>query len=220
MTYNAERNVMVNSTFVRVMICVTIAIVLAMTALIFYRSQTVVEPSAAIIVNGDKYEAGSSIVVREHEPAGGADGRDVARTTLTSDNQYVTPILVEPGEYHVTVTAPDGQVLADEILGVGNMRVMSVELPVSVVIIGNSALLDAQVVVSGENRKRELITLSAENNYRAVVFRPPGTDQVAVSHNGKVVWDQEINIVGARSRPAAAEANRLQPGPKDRAGGG
>src|SRR6266853_2002982 len=90
-----ERHVMINAMFVRVMITVTIAIVLVMTALIFYRSQSVVETTAAIIVTGDKFEQGSKIVVREYDSLTSADGREVARAELTGENQNVLPILVE-----------------------------------------------------------------------------------------------------------------------------
>jgi len=193
-----ERNVMVNATFVHVMICVTIAVVLAMTALIFYRSQTVTEPTAAIVISGDRYEVGATIAIQERDSVMGVDGHDVVKATFTDDNQFVTPILVEPGEYRVLVTAADGEVLVDEGVAVGKWRMALVDLPASVVVIGSSSLPDVEVVISGEGRKREVVTLSAENNYRKTFHRPPGNDQLIVTRNGKVLLDQEVTI-GAKS---------------------
>ena len=185
---------MVNATFVYVMICVTIAVILGMTALIFYRSQTVVEPTAAIVISGDKYEVGTTISVLERDSVSGIEGREVAKTTLTDENQNVIPILVEPGEYRVIVAEPGGQVLVNENVGVGKWRMVPINLPTSVVVIGSSSLADAQVAISGEERERHVVTLSAENNYRAVFYRLPGIDQLTVTHNGKVLLDQEVTI--------------------------
>lgn len=193
-----ERHVMINALFVRVMITVTIAIVLAMTALIFYRSQSVVEPTAAIIITGDKFEQGSKIVVREYDSLTSADGREVAKTTLTGENQNVTPILVEPGEYHVIVTAVDGQTLADQRLRTFFMRSTPIDLPTSVIVVGNNSFADAQIAVSGvDDSDRVVVRLSAENDYRATVYRLTGKGQITVTQNGKVLKDQEFHVEGS-----------------------
>ncbi len=193
---------MINATFVRVMIAVTIAIVLAMTSLIFYRSQTVVEPTAAIIVTGDKYERGSKIVVREFNSLTSADGREVANTTLTGENENVSPILVEPGEYHVTVTSPDDQTLADEHLRTYFMRSTPVSLPTSLIVLGNDSFTDAQIAVSGleDSSDRVVTHLSAENDYRALVYRKPGKGQITVTQNGKVLIDRQFEVSPGRPR--------------------
>lgn len=198
-TDDGERHVMINATFVRVMITVTIAIVLAMTALIFYRSQSVVEPTAAIIITGDKYEQGSKIIVNEYDSMTSADGREVAKATLTSENENVIPVLVEPGDYHVIVTAPDGQTLADSRVKTFFMRSTPIDLPISVVVTGNSSLSDAQIAVSGldGNENRVVTHLSAENDYRAIVYRYPGRSQITVTQGGKVLKDQEFDVVRA-----------------------
>ncbi len=197
---DGDRHVMINATFVRIMITVTIAIVLAMTALIFYRSQSVVEPTAAIIISGDKYEQGSKIVVKEYDSMTSADGREVATATLTGENENVMPVLVEPGEFHVVVTSPDGQTLADTRVRTFFMRSTPISLPTSVVVIGNSSLSDAQIAVSSlDGRQDRVVThLSAENDYRAVVYRYPGRTQITVTQGGKVLKDQQFEV----DRPA------------------
>ncbi len=206
-TESGERNVMVNATFVRLMITVTIAIVVAMTALIFYRSQTVVEPTAAIVIVGDKYEQGTQIDVREYDSVTRTDGREVAKTTLTGENQNVTPILVEPGDYHLIATAPDGHLLIDQVLTTVHMRTTTLSLPTSVVVIGNSSFADAQIAVSDadDGGNRLVMTLTAENNYRAAAYRHPGRGQITVTHNGKVLVDREFTV-----KPLESAADRRQ----------
>jgi hypothetical protein len=70
---------------------------ICMVAFIWWRWHDVHEPTTAIIVDGDSSLDGAEISV-----SGGPRARDPITTTLKPQNDYVAPVLVEPGEYTVT----------------------------------------------------------------------------------------------------------------------
>ena len=79
-----------------------VAVTLGMATFIWYRWQAVREPTTAVIVAGDPSLEGTIITVSSAD-------RDIT-TTLGAANDYVAPVLLEPGWYYVTAER-NGQVL-------------------------------------------------------------------------------------------------------------
>ncbi len=80
---------------VGVILGVVIASALAMATFIWYRWQAVTEPTTAVIVEGDAGLAGARITVRGTPTP--------ITTTLTESNNYIAPVMLEPGLYNVMV---------------------------------------------------------------------------------------------------------------------
>ena len=72
--------------FVRVMICLTAILTLGMVSLVFYRSQSIIEPTAAVLVIGDASLDGARVAVLSNH-------NEVVASTLSDQNNYTTPIL-------------------------------------------------------------------------------------------------------------------------------
>lgn len=90
------------SAYILGLITLTGLMVLLMLGLLYYRWLGVVEPTTAIVFEGDETVAGTEIVVD-----GGAKRIEV---TLDENNNYVTPVLLVPGDYTVTARH-DGRVM-------------------------------------------------------------------------------------------------------------
>ena len=65
-----------------------------MVSFIWYRWSGVREPTTAVILRGDASLDGAEITV---------SGERTVRATLSEENKYYVPILLDPGEYVVTV---------------------------------------------------------------------------------------------------------------------
>ncbi len=83
-----------------------IASALAMATFIWYRWQAVNEPTTAVIVEGDATLDGTVITVA---------GARVVTTRLSAANNYVAPVLLEPGWYLVTAKHKEHEVLHHEV---------------------------------------------------------------------------------------------------------
>ena len=70
-----------------------VACTLVMVGFIWYRWQGVNEPTTAVIVEGDATFDGTVVTVT---------GARTITTELTSSNDYIAPVLLEPGWYRVT----------------------------------------------------------------------------------------------------------------------
>ncbi len=89
--------------FVLFVIAFSSVATLAMVGWMYYRWAKTIEPSSAIVVEGDPSVDGATILVT-------GDGETSISAKLTAENKYTTPILLSPGTYILTITR-DGHTL-------------------------------------------------------------------------------------------------------------
>lgn len=144
--------------------------VLVMVGLIYWRWATIREPSTAVVIAGDGSLQGARILVtgRGHQWA----------VELDKLNGWQSPILLDPGSYHVQVTHRNRLIL-DQAFQLTRAQGLRFELPSMVVIVGNSQLAATRIELSrdpdGVSRFEPTeISLSPEEHYRRVVYLYPG----------------------------------------------
>ncbi|HET6251363.1 MAG TPA: hypothetical protein VFE47_27005 [Tepidisphaeraceae bacterium] len=141
----------------------------AMVAIIGYRSIMIHGPSTAVVIDGDPTLDGAKIeVVSSLEP------HRRLNSTLNASNDWESPILLDPGLYHVTVTHL-GKTILDEDLAPDRLHGVRDELRSMVTIIGNRTLADAKIEISKIHKDAHPmrpmpVKLSAESHYRTAVY--------------------------------------------------
>lgn len=176
--------------FVRTMIGLTVILALGMVSLIFYRSQSIIEPTAAAMVVGDSSLDGTRIVVT-------SNGAAVATASLNPENNFMTPLLLLPGAYQIQATC-NGETLLSDMFAVSHMSYVTYDLPTSVLIEGDSTLSGAQVTLSKRSGEPSEETLAAENGYAAQMFRFAGRYHLTVKYNSHTLRDEEISLSSHR----------------------
>jgi hypothetical protein len=169
------------------MIGVMIVLALGMVCLVFYRSESFVEPTAAAVVVGDESLDGTQIVVM-------ANGRKVVSAILNTQNHYATPLLLEPGVYQLQATH-NGETLLSRTIGVANLTYITVDLPTSITVEGNDSLDGAKVELTDAPRQNTTTVLSRQNDFAASMYRLPGRYHLTVTYNGRVLRDELIDAM-------------------------
>jgi len=177
------------------MIVLTVILALGMVSLVFYRSQSVVEPTAAALVIGDVSLDGAHVTVFAGE-------KEIASATLSADNGYRTPILLQPGLYEMQVLIR-GKTLLFDRFNAPSLRCVTFALPAALDVEGDASLDGAIVQVAPERDTREASTstvLNADNGYSAITYHSPGTFHLNVRNKGQVIRDQSLTIEAHKPR--------------------
>jgi hypothetical protein len=185
----------ISGAFVRIMIGVMIVLALGMVCLVFYRSESFVEPTAAAVVVGDQSLDGTEIAVM-------ANGRQVVGATLNAQNRYATPLLLQPGVYQLQATH-NGEELLSRTVGVANLTYVTVDLPTSVTVEGDVSLDGAKVELTDAQWRNSTAVLSRQNDFAAILYRLPGRYHLTVTYNGRVLRDEQIVVALHQSRRIA-----------------
>jgi hypothetical protein len=192
--YNAEYRSPGRAVFVKTMVWVVVAVVLIMVTLVYYRSVTVHGPETALFVTGDRSLDGAKVVVTS------LDARRRPWTVLlTRDNNWKTPVLLETGEYHVSVTHAGNEITAADF-AVDPMMGKNFPLPSAVRIVGNDTIGDAVVTLidvlpaSPPNPRPRPVKLSQKNGFHTTAYILPGTYQVTGTHDGRTVYSAKLTI--------------------------
>jgi hypothetical protein len=175
--------------FVKSMICLTAVLTLGMVSLVFFRSQSITEPTCAAVVTGDPSLDGATVAVFSYD-------RQIASATLSRENGYATPVLLQPGVYELQVTIREQLLLADKF-AVQSLRYASFSLPTAVVVEGDSSMAGAVVEMSGPERPSP-ITLGPENSYTALSYHFPGKYHLTVTRNGRIIRDELLHVAAHR----------------------
>jgi hypothetical protein len=142
-----------------------------MIAAICWRWATVHEPTAAVVIAGDPSLEGATIVVsgRRHEWTVGLD----------PNNAWQTPVLLDPGEYHIAATH-HGRIILNEAFRLDRLRGIRFDLPSMVLIVGGNILADAKIEIVRESGRPEEfapteVKLSSLDHYKTPIYLFPGT---------------------------------------------
>ena len=173
------------------MICLTAILTLGMVSLIFYRSQTITEPTCAVVVTGDPSLDGAIVSVFSYD-------REIATAVLSKDNQFSTPVLLQPGVYKLQVMIHDHMLLTDKF-GVQSLRYASFSLPTAVVVEGDPTLTGAVVEITGPDHSTSTV-LSADNSYAALSYHLPGKYHLTVTHDGRMIRDEPLEVAAHKPR--------------------
>jgi len=178
--------------FVHMMIGLTAVLTLGMVSLIFFRSQSIIEPTCAVVVIGDSSLDGATASVRSYN-------REIAATTLSEENQYTSPILLQPGVYELKVTI-HGQVLLMDKFGVEGLRYATFSLPTAVVVEGDASMAGAVVELSGPERTSSFTVLGTDNSYTALSYHYPGEYHLTVTRGGRTIRDEPLIVAAHKPR--------------------
>jgi hypothetical protein len=182
----------ISGAFVRTMICLMVLLTLGMVCLVFYRSQSFVEPTAAAIVVGDRSLDGTEVSVM-------LNGREVVGATLTADNKYATPLMLQPGVYELDAVC-NGERLLSQQFGVASRTFVTVDLPTTVALQGDASLDGAAVQLSGPRGGPSTVVLNPENSFAAILYRTPGRYHLNVTHNGRIIRNEQIDVAAHKPR--------------------
>ena len=176
----------------RVAVAFTIALVLAMTALIGLRWHKIPEPTTGIVVYGDRSLDGTKILV---DPIGDSDRVAHVEASLNEDNNYRVTILRFPGRYHVAVTLPgQDRPIDDEEISLAKLRGTLIDLPTYLTIIGDESMADAEVMIAG---KTHVFSgkLVAANKFRIKMLVPPGQYSLSVLNHGINQPEDDVTVL-------------------------
>lgn len=192
--YTAEYRSPARAAFAKTMVCVVVAVVLIVVTLVYYRSITIHEPTTAVVVTGDRSLDGAKIVVAEQGPK-----RRSWTVLLTHDNNWKTPVLLDPGEYHINITHAGNDVFAADFT-LDPMQGWNIPLPSAVRVVGSEAIGDAVVTLidlspdTTPSSKPAPITLNQKNAFHATAYVTPGTYHVTATHDGHPVFATKLTI--------------------------
>jgi hypothetical protein len=153
----------------RLVVGVLLVIVPIMIGSICWRWATVHGPTAAVIVRGDASLEGAIISVR-------GSGKTYT-LDLDRDNNWQTPVLLDPGVYHIEV-AHHGRNILDTNFSLESLHGISYDLPSMIVLTGSLALNDAQIEVtrvSGDRTPFAAMEVKLDDHFRTSKYLPPGT---------------------------------------------
>jgi hypothetical protein len=158
-----------------------------MVSLIYYRWLTVQEPTATIIIGGDRSLAGAQIVLSP-SPAGSV------LPALDNEDNYVTPVHLQPGTYHLTVKLDD-QVVFDNDIHADRLTTQEISLPTLLTITGNPAMDGAELILADPSGKRlEVDDFDSQNSYTTKWRVYPGIYHLTVIRNGITLYDNSVTI--------------------------
>lgn len=127
----------------RVTTGVIIGLVLLMAGVIYWRGAFTHVPTTAMVINGDPSLDGATVAVRGIEDS----GRQVDLSILLSrDNGYRTPVLLNAGQYRVSVVH-HGQMILNELIALQNMKPIGFNLPTAISFQGGAEVGDVRVDV-------------------------------------------------------------------------
>lgn len=177
---------------VRLAVAFTIALVLAMTALIGMRWHKVPEPTTGVVVYGDRSLDGAKILV---DAFGASDRAGHVEASLNEDNNYRVTILRYPGRYHVAVTVP-GQYrpIDDEEITLAKLRGTLIDLPTYLTIIGDDSMADAEVMISSKTHVFSGKLVSA-NKFRIRMLVPPDQYSLSVLNHGINQTEDDVTVL-------------------------
>lgn len=187
--HRQEGGTLVYAPFVRVMTIVIVAVVIAMVALIYRQSTLVREPTSAVVIEGDPTLDGAKITVTGY-------GHEW-KALLGPENNYITPVLLEPGHYSITITHHKKTLVHEdfEILGLHGRRY---ELPSAVSIVApqanNRELRVTIVAEHGEHNPVREITLNADNRYQDIVYLPVDNYHATAYDQARIVYRDDFSV--------------------------
>jgi hypothetical protein len=182
----------ISPVFVFSMICLTAILTLGMVSLVFYRSQSIIEPTAAAVLVGDPSLDGAEINVLDGEKL-------IAKVDLNADNQFTTPILLQPGLYRMQVSIR-GKMLLDDRFNAQALRYATFALPTALVVEGDSSLGGAVVQVTSNREEATSTVLDADNGYTAISYHMPGTFNIVVAHEGRIIRTESVTLAAHKPR--------------------
>jgi hypothetical protein len=155
----------------RVATAVLAVAVPCMIAAICWRWATVHEPSAAVVVGGDPSLEGATIVV--------SSGHNEWTVGLDAANSWQTPVLLDPGAYHITATH-HGRNILDESFQLGRLKCIRFDLPSMVQLVGGNTLADSKIEIVRESASTEQfapieVKLTSLSHYKKPIYLFPGT---------------------------------------------
>jgi hypothetical protein len=172
--------------FVLSMIGLSATLVLGMVSLVFYRSQSIVEPTAAVIVNGDPSLDGAEIRVTDGDKL-------VAKVALNAANQFQTPVLLQPGWYQLRVSLGDKTLLSKQF-SAEKMHYVTFDLPTALVVQGDATMAGAVVQIFSDQEPTSSSVLDLDDGYSAISYHIPGKVHIVVAHDGRVIRDQILTL--------------------------
>jgi hypothetical protein len=193
--------------FARIMTGTIIGLVVLMVSVIYWRGAFTHVPTTAIVINGDPSLEGATVNVSGK----GESGRAVDLTIpLNFDNDYRTPVLLDPGNYRIR-TMHRGQVILNESLTLQYMKPIGFVLPTAVWFQGAAELGDLRVEVIAVNSvfRPHSFLLNAAGHYRLFTHLFAGEYQLtARSVRGENAVVRTLNFVVDHGGVARIDLNR------------
>jgi len=189
------RQGMARGPFVRVMTIFIVALVMAMLATIYWRDLKTPEPSCAVVFYGDQTLADAKVKVA------GANGR--WETTLSADNSYQSPVLLEPGQYSVEVTH-GGQVILNHRFVLDRFRIVSFILDSGVTMSAAPGAGSVRVTIEGQtvNPRRDVtlspLELNEQNHFHATAYLADGEYNATAWRNDHLYSAQSFRVEHGR----------------------
>ena len=178
--------------FVRLAVAFTVALVFAMTALIWLRWHRVPEPTTGVVVYGDRSLDGTKVLV---DAIGSSDRATHVEASLSEDNNYRITILRFPGRYHVVVTVPgQDRPVDEEDITLEKLRGTLIDLPTYLTIIGDDSMADAEVMISSKTHVFSGKLVSA-NKFRIKMLVPPDQYSLSVLNHGINQTEDDVTVL-------------------------
>ncbi|MDB5353643.1 MAG: hypothetical protein JWN24_96 [Phycisphaerales bacterium] len=178
----------------KIMVGAVIIVVMIVVALVYQRSVAIHEPTSAVVIEGDRSLDGAKIVVEENAPT-----HRSWTVLLNHDNHWKTPVLLDPGDYKMTVTHAGHSLFAAGFT-LGRYQGWNVPLPCAVRIIGNPAVGDVIVNITNTSpapdtsSRIEPAMLDEKNEFHTTAYLTPGSYHIVATHAGATVYDGKLNV--------------------------
>lgn len=185
------RQGMARGPFVRVMTIFIVALVMAMLATIYWRDLETPEPSCAVVLYGDQTLADAKVKV--------VGSGSHWETTLSADNNYQSPVLLEPGQYSVEVTHA-GQVILNHRFVLDRFRIVGFILDSGVSLSAAPGAGTVRVTIEGQTvNPRRNVTLSPmeldeQNHFHATAYLAPGDYNATAWRNDRLYSAQTFRV--------------------------
>ena len=191
----ARRRLIGSRLFVRVAVGLSILLAASMVASLYIHWRRVQEPSTAILVVADPTWNGAKVIVT---PAGDESPAHRVQVTLDEHNQFQTPVYEFPGRYEVRVMLHDRKEWAGPV-EVDRSRMIRIDLPTFVEVIGDASLDGGQVLVSGSEGSISG-DLSQSNKFHLVIPVFGGDYSLEVTRDGKILDHSEFTVTPHAAR--------------------
>jgi hypothetical protein len=190
---------------VRSVIAITLLLTLGMVSLIYIRWVTVQEPTATIIIAGDSSLDGAQVVL-----SGGPSG--LVPATLDQENDFTTPVHLQPGQYHLTVKMADSlSPILDTDVSVDRLRTNVFTLPTLLTLVGEAVDDEADVSLTGGDGLTNRQELDQQNSFSASWRLSPGKYHLTVVRQGITLYDNPTLTINA-NQPRSIDLNQPQHG--------
>jgi hypothetical protein len=166
---------------VRVVIVVTLLLTMGMISLIYIRWLTVQEPTATIVIVGDSSLDGAQILF-----SGGPSG--LVPATLDKDNNFSTPVQLQPGQYHLLVKLGDQTILEVDALA-DRLRQDQINLPTLLTVTGDPTDDQADASLTRPDGSPSRQVLDRQSDYSASWRLGPGKYHLTVVRDGITLYD-------------------------------